>query len=511
MEVNIMSSFLRTLLMLSAALFLTVSVAVDTFGQSTATTADVPNSASPKNTTSTSTTGDPAARKSMPNIGNFPIIVPSKFNNGAASDEPKDKTTKKADADNTTADTSAPPPAPAPSPQGQFSQFSSRTFSRDRNAPQQFSLTGIKLVPHVNGLIGGFDQGAGFGFGLEFTTASGPELKGFEFYARAMGSSRAYRSGELGVRVGNDNTRGEVWFNYTRRTRDNFFGIGSLIPDTAETNFATERRSYNGIFAHRFFNKRLEGGLYGSFSSTGSFRGEDDQDIPIDTLFTGNPNVTPITAFLPGLGQNARLISYGAFAELDLRNNENGLTRGGYFYGRFGSVDGVDTDNAFSDFGWVETELDGRVYIPVFSNKTSVALRAYTVLRDPKGGSQIPYYEQGFFGGRSFGRGFKSFRFRGENSVLFSGEVRQTIWSMNDENTKGLDLVVFGDVGQVWGDNRSRVNPIVLLNENFDTRNYRTGFGGGIQYRISKGIAFRLEVGASNERTLGYLSLRPGF
>ena len=498
-----MTRFLRTLSLLSAALILTLTAAAGAFGQSSNVTADVPNSASPKNTASSTSTTPEAKSGKAPNVGNFGIIVPSKLNNRPTTTGAANRT------DNNSAD-NATPPSPPPSPQGQFSQFSDRTFSRDRNAPQQTSLTAIKIVPRVNGLLGGFDQGAGFGFGLEFTTSKGPDLEGYEFYARAMGSARGYRSGEVGARVGNNNTRGEVWFNYTRRTRDNFFGIGSLIPDTAETNFSTERRSYNGIFAHKF-TPRIEGGLYGAFSSTGSFRGEDDQDIPIDLLFSGNPLVTPVTSFLPGLNQNARLISYGAFAEVDLRNNESGLVKGGYFYGRFGSVDGVDTDNQFSDFGWLETELDGRAYIPVFSNKTSLALRAYAVLRDPKGGSQIPFYEQAFFGGRAFGRGFKSFRFRGENSVLFSGEVRQTVWSMNDENTRGLDLIVFTDVGQVWGDNRSRTNPAIVLNENFDTRNYRTGFGGGIQYRVSKSVAFRIEVGASNERTLGYISLRPGF
>jgi hemolysin activation/secretion protein len=140
-----------------------------------------------------------------------------------------------------------------------------------------------------------------------------------------------------------------------------------------------------------------------------------------------------------------------------------------------------------------------------------VALRGYAVLREPKGGSQIPFYEQAIFGGRSNGRGFSNARFRGDNSVLYSGEIRQTIWSQNDENTKGLDIVAFGDVGQVWGDNRSRTDPTVLRNENFDSRNYRTGFGGGIQYRLNKSVAFRIEVGTSNERTLGYVSLRPGF
>ncbi len=499
-----------------AALIL-VLAAADVFGQSSGVAGEISTSASPKNIASSSSAPlEAAAARSSTVVGNFPVIVPPKLNGGSetekAANKGENKSADKSGAENESGgvDSATPEATPPPSPQGGFSQFSGRTFSRSRNAPQQFDATAIKIIDHVNAVVGGFEQGAGFGFGLELTTSKGGDLKGFELYARAMGSLRLYRSGEVGARVGNNKTRGEVWFNYTRRTRDNFFDFGSLSPDNPETNFATERRSYNGLFARRF-GRKIEGGLYGSFSSAGSFRGEDDRDIPIDTLFSGNPGVTPITSFLPGFQQNVRLVSYGAFAEVDLRNNESGLTRGGYFYGRFGSVDGIDTDNTFSDFGWVETELDGRVYIPVFSKKTSVALRAYAVLREPKGGSQIPFYEQAFYGGRAYGRGFKSYRFRGDNSVLYSGEIRQTVWSMNDENTKGLDLVVFGDVGQVWGDNRSNTDPAVLRNENYSSRNYRTGFGGGVQYRLNKSFAFRFEVGASNERTLGYISLRPGF
>lgn len=508
-----MSRFLRTRLLLSAAaLFLTATAVADIFGQSSGMAADVSNSTSPNNVASSNSTPRGAARKSPPTVGNFPVIVPNKLNDGPKTNEATNKAANKSGAENSGAngDSANPPSPPSPSPQGQFSQLSGRTFSRDRNAPQQYSATAIKIADHVNALVGGFDQGAGFGFGLEFTTSKGGDLKGFEFYGRALGSTRLYRAGELGARVGTNKTRGELWFNYTRRTRDNFFDFGSLSPDDPETNFATERRSYNGLFAHRFL-RMLEGGFYGSFSSTGSFRGEDDNDQAIDTLFSGNPNVTPVTSFLPGFQQNARLVSYGAFAEVDLRNNERGLTRGGYFYGRFGSVDAVDSDNTFSDFGWNETEIDGRAYIPVLSNKTSVALRGYLVLREPKGGSQIPFYEQASFGGRSTGRGFNNFRFRGNNAVLYSGEIRQTVWSMNDENTRGLDIVAFGDVGQVWGDNRSNTDLTVLRNDNFDSRNYRTGFGGGIQYRLNKSVAFRIEIGASNERTLGYISLRPGF
>src|SRR5262249_973665 len=107
--------------MLSAALILTLTVAADTFGQSSGTTADVPNSTSPKNaTSSTSTPGDAAARKQAPGVGNFPIIVPSKFNSGAETNS----VANKVGADNNSAngenaDNATPPPTPPPPPPSQ--------------------------------------------------------------------------------------------------------------------------------------------------------------------------------------------------------------------------------------------------------------------------------------------------------------------------------------------------------------------------------------------------------
>jgi hypothetical protein len=433
-------------------------------------------------------------------LGSYSIILPPKSDNDPNAKNPN-ANDNGANATNT--------PAPNP-PQGQVGQFSDRSFSRDRNAPRRDNLNAIRIIDHVNGLLGGFEQGAGFGFGLEVTTSSGKELKGFELYGRALVSTRLYRKAEIGARVGNDNTRGEVWFGYLRRTRDNFFGIGPLTSELLETNYAVEQRSYNGLFAHKF-SEKIEAGVFARITNTGSFRGEDDKDAPIDTLFSGVVPPAGPTRFLPGFQFNVELASYGAFTEIDMRNNERGLVKGGYFYGRVGSVDGLDNGAAFSDFGWIEVELDGRLYIPIFSNGTSLALRAYADLKEPKGGSQIPFYESSWVGGRNFVRGFDTYRFRANNAVVFSGEFRQTVWAQNDENTKGLDLFVFADTGQVWGDSRSKTDLTILANDKFSTRNYRLGFGGGVQYRLNKSVAFRLEVGASNEATKIYFSQRPGF
>jgi len=246
-------------------------------------------------------------------------------------------------------------------------------------------------------------------------------------------------------------------------------------------------------------------------ANTGTFNGDDHNDIPMDQLFSGNPGVVPITRWAPGFQTNTKIFSYGVYGEYDRRNNDQGLTKGFYLYGRFASADGLNYDNnpVFQDYGWLETELDARGYVPLFSDRTSLAVRAYSDLKSPKGGSQIPFYDLAIVGGRSYVRGFPDYRFRGNNSLLFSGELRQTVWRRTEN--QGLDVFGFADVGQVWGDNRSKTNPAVIQNDDFDSRNWRTGSGGGVQYRISKSFAARVELGHSNERNMIYFSFTHGF
>ena len=174
-----------------------------------------------------------------------------------------------------------------------------------------------------------------------------------------------------------------------------------------------------------------------------------------------------------------------------------------------GSSQGLKDNTAFSDYGWLEAELDARGYIPLGSDKTSLALRGYSNLKDPRGGSQIPFYELSYLGGRMSARGFKTFRFRGNNVATGSAELRQTVWTQKED--RGLDVFAFGEAGQVWGDNRSRTDPAILANRDFDGKNWRASVGGGFQYRYSKSLAGRIEIGHSHERNLIYASITRGF
>ncbi len=407
-------------------------------------------------------------------------------------------------------ETTPPSPPQTGGTQGGITGLAARVKVFNRNAPTRDSWNTIDLgSKYLRAVVGGFDQGALIGFGVQLTTAD--KFRFVEFRATALTSANLYRRFQAEAylpRVFDEKTHADIWFDYLRRTKDNFFGVGPLIPNTSQTSFDLEQRSYNASLYHGF-TERLQVGGYFSVSNSAIYRGQKDKDIPIDRLFSGDPSTVPISQWAPGLLTNTKILSYGGFAQYDVRNNSRGLTRGAYFYGRAGSSQGLSDKTAFSDYGWLEAELDARGYIPLGSDKTSLALRGYATLKDPRGGSQIPFYDLSFLGGRMYGRGFKNFRYHGNNLALGSAELRQTVWTQSED--RGLDVFGFGDAGQVWGDNRSQTDPAILANHEFESSNWRGSVGGGLQYRYSKSFAGRVEIGHSHERNLIYFSITRGF
>jgi hemolysin activation/secretion protein len=93
--------------------------------------------------------------------------------------------------------------------------------------------------------------------------------------------------------------------------------------------------------------------------------------------------------------------------------------------------------------------------------------------------------------------------------LFFSTELRQTVWKQKE--TRGVDLVGFGDGGQVWGENRAGVVRILPGNDRFDSANWRFGAGGGVQYRYNKDFAVRIDYAHTNERNMVYFSVSRGF
>jgi outer membrane protein assembly factor BamA len=377
-----------------------------------------------------------------------------------------------------------------------------------RNAPLREKLSAIHLgTKYLRGIVGGFEQGAGIGGGVQLTSAD--VLPSLELRATALTSSRFYRRFDLEgylPNIGSSRNHADVWFSYMRRESD-FFGIGPRISRDLKTNFATEQRSYQGSL-YRDIADHFQGGVYTQVTNSHSSQGKINTDTPIDESFSSTRD-QPFAPWIPGFLSNAKILSYGGFLEYDTRDNTFGLPRGLNLYGRVASDDGLDNHAAFADYGWVEGEFDIRGYAPLGSPKTSLALRSKGEFKKPKGGSQIPFYDLSWLGGREYVRGYDLYRFRGNNVLLFSTELRQTVYSKTD--SRGVDVFAFADSGQVWGDARSATDPMIRANQNFTSSNWHSGVGGGLQYRHSPSLAARLEVGRSNEGALIYLSLSRGF
>jgi hypothetical protein len=386
-----------------------------------------------------------------------------------------------------------------------------RVRERGQKFPARDHWTAIEIVKRVSGVFGGLEQGAGTGFGIELTTAD--SIPGIEFRATMLTSDKLYRrfEGEAYIpKVIDEKTHADFWYGYLRRTEDNFFGIGPFTPLSARTDFDVERRSVNGGL-YRDFTKHIQTGIYGSYINSDAYGGQSGTYASIDTFFSNIPSAAPVARWPPGLHSGSKVISYGLFGEYDRRNNDYGLTRGFYFYGRFGSVEGLDKGNGiFSDYGWFDSQIDARGYIPLFSNKTSLAARVATNLRSPKGGSQIPFYDLSLLGGFNYVRGFNTYRYRGNNALICSVELRRTVYSLKKEN-RGLDLIGFGDSGQVWGDNRSATDPTIIGHDSFSSRNWKAGIGGAVRYRHTKSLAVRFDVATSQDGQRMYFSVSRGF
>ena len=376
-----------------------------------------------------------------------------------------------------------------------------------RDVPLRENLAAIGVhAKYLRGIIGGFEQGAGIAGGARLTT--GKEIPHMELRASGLVSTRKGRRLDLEsvFTFAGSRNHADLWFSYMKREND-FFGIGPSTSSTIKNSFATDQRSYQGSL-YRDFAEHFQGGVYTQIMNSHSGDGNSAKTPPITDSFSAAPT-PPIAQWTPGLLSTTQIVSYGGFLKFDTRDKSEGLTRGVDLYARAASNDGMKGHAAFTDYGWLEGEFDARGYIPLRSSRTSLALRSRGQFKKTRGGSQIPFYDLSYLGGREYVRGYASYRFRGNNLLMFATELRQTVYRKTDR--RGVDVFAFADSGQVWGDSRSSSDPAILANQRLSSRNWRSGVGGGFQYRHSRSLAGRVEVGHSNEGNRLYASMSRGF
>jgi len=165
------------------------------------------------------------------------------------------------------------------------------------------------------------------------------------------------------------------------------------------------------------------------------------------------------------------------FAQFDYRDNPGGPRRGGNYVAQFR----YNKDHDARQFSYRDVHLEAQQYFSFFNERRVIALRAMTELTYRNPNQRIPFYLQPVVGGSNTVRGFRPFRFYGDNSMVLNGEYRWEAFS-------GLDMALFFDAGKVF-QRKSQLN--------FHDLEASTGFG--FRFNARNNVFMRIDTGFSHE------------
>jgi outer membrane protein assembly factor BamA len=249
-------------------------------------------------------------------------------------------------------------------------------------------------------------------------------------------------------------------------SRMQYYGPGPDSDKTGRTDFRLEDTAVDGTFGVRPM-KGLTLAASAGYLLNNIGPGSDRRFAPAELTYT--PRQTA------GIDVQSNFLRTGAFAQYDWRDNPDGARRGGNYFIQFS--DFRDRTFGVSDFRRVDFEA--QQYLPVLNERRVFALRARSSLTYAD--RPIPFYMQPSLGGGDDLRGYRPFRFRGDNMMVMNAEYRWEIFS-------GLDMALFADAGKVF-DRKSQ----------FSLKNLESNVGFGFRFNERNRTFLRLDVGFSHE------------
>jgi hypothetical protein len=174
---------------------------------------------------------------------------------------------------------------------------------------------------------------------------------------------------------------------------------------------------------------------------------------------------------VPGLARQPDFIRYEIFTDLNYREPRGNPRRGGRYYVAYHQFN----DRDLSRYTFQRIEADLQQYIPLVKDRRVLALRALASMSDADEGQEVPFYFQRSLGGPDDLRGFRRFRFRDRNLLLFQAEYRWEIFT-------AVDGAIFYDAGKVASER-----------EDLDLRDLESDYGIGFRFGTQNGVFLRIE------------------
>jgi outer membrane protein assembly factor BamA len=278
-------------------------------------------------------------------------------------------------------------------------------------------------------------------------------------------------------------SRSEVAFEVPRRSRQwywaragayrhnynriDFYGQGPDSEKTGRSNYRYEDVTLDGVFGVRLGGIEFGPSAGALWVNVGP--GTDPRIISTDAQY-GSGSV-------PGLDRQTRFARYGGFAGFDWLDSPVGPRSGGLYAVEYSYYDDVDLNR--HNFHLLRAELEQ--YLPFYNRRRVVVLGARTDLTWVPRGQEVPFYLEPVIGGSEDLRGYRPYRFYGNNSMVLNAEYRWEVFA-------GMDAAIFADAGKVFQD-KGQLN----------FQNLESDVGFGLRFNARNAPFLRIDVGFSHE------------
>ena len=262
-------------------------------------------------------------------------------------------------------------------------------------------------------------------------------------------------------------------------TEVGFYGFGSNTTLSNRANYAFDQ-PYGGARMTFWPTRRLFMLRGGVDVARWSLTDPTGRSPSVEAVYT--------PATLPGLGTVTTLRHSQATVGIDSRLSDGYARRGG-FYG----VTAHDFSDNDSRFGFRQVDYEAIQHIPILRETWVISLRGLASTTWRKNGQQIPFFALPSLGGGSNLRGFSSWRFRDQNSLLLQAEWRIMV-------NRFFDTAVFYDTGKV-----------AAQRADLDLHGMKSDYGFGVRLHGPFATPLRIEVARSPEGSRLVVSTSPIF
>jgi len=337
----------------------------------------------------------------------------------------------------------------------------------------QESLAYRLLTGQVKGLgvgIGQIAPGSGFAIGPQYKRSDllGGQLT---FTVAARGSTNQSYLGSVGFSLPRlFDGRAFVDFSVVHRNVSEmpYYGAGPESNKSGRSDYRLEDTNLElrpGIRPFRNFTA----GMIGSYLAVNVGAGHSTRYISAERQYS--------PAEAPGIDRQTDFWRGGGFVEYDWRKRPAKPIGGGKYSAQYVRY----LDRGIGGFSFLRLDLDATQYVPFLNHSRVIALHGASSLTTTGSSQRVPFYLQPALGGSTTLRGYRPFRFYGDNSVLVNAEYR---WELSPI----LDMVAFADAGKVfdrW--------------EQWNLHHLESDVGFGVRLKSRSAVVFSIETGFSHE------------